>query len=73
MVHILPAPTHIDADQMSPIRAADPLCISILSVGNKLALSVVTAGGSEAMFFKLNRLGKEAFLSRAVRAIEAFA
>src|SRR4051794_39546168 len=24
MVHILPAPTHIDADQMSPIRAADP-------------------------------------------------
>jgi hypothetical protein len=49
------------------------LCISILSVGNKLALSVVTAGGSEAMFFKLNRLGKEAFLSRAVRAIEAFA
>ncbi|MEO9322761.1 tyrosine-type recombinase/integrase [Nocardioides sp. C4-1] len=24
MVHILPAPTHIDADQMSPISAADP-------------------------------------------------
>lgn len=23
-MHILPAPTHIDADQMSPIRAADP-------------------------------------------------
>ncbi|VXC47612.1 hypothetical protein NOCARDAX2BIS_600049 [Nocardioides sp. AX2bis] len=26
MVHILPASTHIDADQMSPIRAADPIC-----------------------------------------------
>ena len=24
-MHILPASTHIDADQMSPIRAADPL------------------------------------------------
>jgi hypothetical protein len=49
------------------------LCISILSVGNKLALSVVTAGGSEAMFFKLNKFGEEAFPSRAVQAIETFA
>lgn len=24
-MHILPAPTHIDADQVSPIRAADPI------------------------------------------------
>jgi hypothetical protein len=29
MVHILPAPTHIDADQMSPIRAADPCSMRV--------------------------------------------
>jgi hypothetical protein len=49
------------------------LCISILAVGQQLALSAVTAGGSEAMFFKINRFGEDAFLDQAVRAIEAYA
>jgi hypothetical protein len=48
------------------------LCISILAVGQMLALSAVTAGGSQAMFFKVNRFGEDAFLDQAVRAIEGY-
>jgi hypothetical protein len=48
------------------------LCVSILSVGDRMALSAVTAGGSQAMFFKINRFGEDAFLQQAVRTIEAF-
>lgn len=48
------------------------LCLSILSVGTALALSAVSSGGSQAMFFKLNTFGEEAFLKRAVAAIEAY-
>ena len=48
------------------------LCISILAVGDRMALSAVTTGGSQAMFFKVNTLGEESFLARAVQAIEAY-
>jgi hypothetical protein len=49
------------------------LCVSILSLGERMALSVVAAGGSKAVFLKVNTFGEEAFLSRAVQAIEAYA
>ena len=48
------------------------LSISILSVGDQLALTATTSGGSQAMFFKLNTFGEEAFLRRAVEAIESY-
>jgi hypothetical protein len=48
------------------------LCISILSVGEKMALSAVSSGGSKAVLFKVNTFGEEAFLSRAVQAIAAY-
>lgn len=48
------------------------LCISMLSVGDQIALSAVSSGGSEAMFFKVNTFGEEAFLQRAVETIEAY-
>jgi hypothetical protein len=48
------------------------LCISILSVGERIALSAVSSGGSRAVFFKMNTFGEQAFLSRAVDAIEAY-
>jgi hypothetical protein len=48
------------------------LSISILAVDQQLALSATTAGGSQAMFFKLNTVGEESFLDRAVEAIESF-
>ena len=49
------------------------LCISILAVGQAMSLSAITAGGSQAMFFKINTVGEEAFLRRAVEAIESYA
>lgn len=49
------------------------LSVSILSVGDQIALSATTSGGSQAMFFKLNTFGEDAFLSRAVEAIESYA
>lgn len=48
------------------------LTICILAVGQQLALSATTAGGSQAMFFKLNTFGEEAFLRRAVEAVESY-
>ena len=48
------------------------LCISILAVGQAMSLSAITAGGSQAMFFKLNTMGEDSFLRRAVEAIQAF-
>lgn len=48
------------------------LCISILAVGERLALSAVSAGGSQAVFFKLNTFGEEAFLQKAAEAIDTF-
>jgi Family of unknown function (DUF6054) len=48
------------------------LTVSILAVGGQMAVSAITAGGSQAMFFKLNTLGEESFLTKAVQAITAF-
>lgn len=48
------------------------LCISILSVGDQMALSAVTSGGSQAMFFKINTFGEAAFLKRAAEAIDGY-
>ena len=44
------------------------LCVSVLAVGEQLALTATTSGGSQAMFFKLNTFGEEAFLDKAVTA-----
>jgi hypothetical protein len=49
------------------------LSISILAVAGQLALTATAAGGSQAVFFKINTVGEDAFLDRAVQAIEAFA
>jgi hypothetical protein len=49
------------------------LCVSVLAVGERLALTATTSGGSQAMFFKLNTFGEEAFLEKGVAAIRAFA
>jgi hypothetical protein len=48
------------------------LCVSILAVGDELALTAISAGGSEAVFFKLNTFGEEAFLDKAAEAIDTF-
>ena len=38
------------------------LNLTLLGYGTDLFLTVITSGGSQAMFFKLNTLGEEAFL-----------
>lgn len=38
------------------------LTLTLLGDEDQLFLSAITAGGSQAMFFKLNTLGEEAFL-----------
>ena len=48
------------------------LNVCVLAVGQQLAVSAMTAGGSQAMFFKLNTFGEEAFLDKAVQALDAF-
>ena len=38
--------------------------------GEELFLSAITAGGSQAMFFKINTWGEEAFLERVQEIVE---
>jgi len=48
------------------------LNVSVLAVDGTLAVSAITSGGSQAVFWKLNTFGEEAFLKKAVQAIESF-
>ena len=49
------------------------LGVSILAVDARLAVTAITAGSSQAVFFKVNTLGESAFLGRAVEALQAYA
>mgnify|MGYP000032345897 FL=1 len=40
------------------------LNVTLLKSGDTICLSAITAGGSQAMFFKINTLGEEAFLDK---------
>lgn len=48
------------------------LGISILAVGGQLAVTAITAGGSQAVFLKINTVGEQSFLSKAVEALQSF-
>ena len=48
------------------------LSITLIGKDNDLFVSAITAGGSQAMFFKLNTLGEKAFLQCAVDIIEKY-
>jgi len=48
------------------------LTFSILAVGNELAVTATTAGGSTGLLFKINTFGEAAFLDKADEAIRAF-
>lgn len=37
--------------------------------GGKIRLSAITAGGSQAMFFKINTLGESAFLEKLIELL----
>ena len=40
------------------------LTLTLVGEGERLFLSAITSGGSQAMFLKLNTLGEEAFLDK---------
>ena len=46
--------------------------ITLMGEGDDLFVSVITAGGSQAMLFKFNTLGEESFLECAVQIIENY-
>lgn len=48
------------------------LCVTLFGRDQELHLSAVTAGGSQAIFFKVNTFGEEAFLNKFIQAIEAY-
>lgn len=48
------------------------LSVSILGSGQKLFVTAITSGGSQAMFFKLNTLGEEAFLQKCSDSIQRY-
>ena len=45
------------------------LCITVLAVGQDLAVPAISSAGSTAMFWKVNTFGEEAFLQKAAEAI----
>lgn len=46
------------------------LTVSLLGTGNVTRLTAVTAGGSQAIFFKINTFGEEAFLDCLRKIVE---
>ena len=45
------------------------MSLTLVGDGDKLRLTAMTAGGSQAMFFKLNTLGEESFLDTLADAV----
>ena len=44
--------------------------ITLLGEGQNLYLSVISSGGSQAMFFKINTWGEEAFTDKIAKIVE---
>jgi len=44
--------------------------ITLLGYGDDLHLSVITSGGSQAVFFKINTFGEEAFRNKIAKIVE---
>jgi len=48
------------------------LCVTLFGRDGDIHLSAVTSGGSQAMFFKINTWGEEAFLDKFVKQLERY-
>ena len=48
------------------------LNITLIGNGDDLFISMITSGGSQAVFFKINTLGEESFLNRVIDIVEDF-
>ena len=48
------------------------LSVTLVGEGDNILLSAITAGGSQAVFFKINTLGENAFLDCLVTIIDRY-
>ncbi len=48
------------------------LCVTLFGRDGDLRLTAITAGGSQAMFFKINTWGEEAFLDKFRSQLDAY-
>ena len=48
------------------------MSVTLVGFGDELFVSVITAGGSSAMFFKINTIGEHTFLNQAIEIIEGY-
>jgi hypothetical protein len=48
------------------------LTVSILAVGRDLGVTMISSGGSRAVFLKINTLGEDAFLSKGLDALQSY-
>ncbi|HPX92818.1 MAG TPA: DUF6054 family protein [Bacillota bacterium] len=48
------------------------LNLMVAGEGNQLRLSAITSGGSQAIFFKINTFGEEAFLDKCIESVERY-
>ena len=48
------------------------LSITITEYQNHLQVTAISSGGSQAMFFKINTLGEDAFLNKLKEAIQQY-
>ena len=44
--------------------------ITLIANGNELFITAITSGGSQAVFFKINTFGEDAFLDKIIKIIE---
>lgn len=48
------------------------LNLTLVGEGSRLYVSAIASGGSQAVFFKINTFGEQAFLDKCVESIERF-
>jgi len=48
------------------------LSITITEYQNHIQVTAISSGGSQAMFFKINTLGEDAFLNKLKEAIQQY-
>ncbi|EJF39091.1 hypothetical protein HMPREF1141_0627 [Clostridium sp. MSTE9] len=48
------------------------LNITLIGNGNRLFLTAITSGGSQAVFFKVNTMGEESFLDCVKEIVENY-
>ncbi|NCA67349.1 MAG: hypothetical protein EOM87_04725 [Clostridia bacterium] len=48
------------------------MSVVLIGEGDNLFLSAITSGGSQAVFFKINTFGEEAFLTCLTKVIEKY-